>query len=104
MINPATRPGNAGRGVALFATTGDTLVDRGGTNRRILRTQHGRRGVVAGFTTTGDSNVGVELTAGPGCITRLVASVATSSGIADVVGDLAISRRVTTGVAAITFA
>ena len=59
---------------------------------------------MARFTTTGDSNVGVELTAGPGCITRLVASVATSSGIADVVADLAVGRRIGPGVAAITFA
>ena len=59
---------------------------------------------MAGFTTGRNSNVCVELTASPIHVTRLVASVASSSGIADVIGDLAISRWIATRMAGITFA
>jgi hypothetical protein len=59
---------------------------------------------VAAFTSRRDTDDAVEFAACPSRIPRLVASVATSTGITDVIGDLTVGRRIATRVAGVTFA
>lgn len=79
--------------MAFLASSGYACVERGGTDCRRLRTQYGRLGVVTSFAPCRDIDVGMEFTAGPGCVTSLVASVTAPAGVWNVVSYLAIGWR-----------